>query len=150
MLCYANGNIEGMNTPAGVPVSAVTRLYASMGDKVKVLDFTDEQIKEANGSYDLWTRYVIPANTYPGQTKDINTVAQPNFLATNANLLEEDVYQLTKSLYENLPYLSAIHKATSVMSIEKAIAGLPVPLHPGAARYYRERGITIPARLIAQ
>lgn len=145
-----NGNIEGMNTPAGVPVSAVTRLYASMGDKVTVLDFTDEQIKEANGSYDLWTRYVIPANTYPGQTKDINTVAQPNFLATRADLSEEDVYQLTKSLYENLSYLSAIHKATSVMSLEKAIAGLPVPLHPGAARYYRESGINIPARLIGE
>ncbi|BFM49053.1 TAXI family TRAP transporter solute-binding subunit [Marinomonas sp. THO17] len=144
-----NGNIDGMNTPAGVPVSAVTRLYASMGDKVTVLDFTDEQMKAANGDYQLWTRYVIPANTYPGQTKDINTVAQPNFLATRADMSEEDVYQLTKSLYENLGYLSAIHKATSVMAIEKAIAGLPVPLHPGAARYYREVGLDIPARLIA-
>ncbi|MFT2097806.1 TAXI family TRAP transporter solute-binding subunit [Marinomonas sp. 2405UD66-6] len=145
-----NGNIEGMNTPAGVPVSAVTRLYASMNGKVKVLDYTDEQMKAANGNYDLWTRYVIPADTYPGQTKAINTVAQPNFLATHKNMSEEDVYELTKSLYENLAYLSAIHKATSVMSIEKAIAGLPVPLHPGAARYYRERGINIPARLIAE
>lgn len=145
-----NGNIEGMNTPAGVPVSAVTRLYASMGDKVKVLDYTDEQMKAANGNYDLWTRYVIPADTYPGQTKAINTVAQPNFLATHKNMSEDDVYQLTKSLYENLAYLSAIHKATSVMSIDKAIAGLPVPLHPGAARYYRERGINIPDRLIAE
>jgi len=52
-------------------------------------------------------------------------------------------------LYENLGYLSAIHKATKVMAIEKAIAGLPVPLHPGAARYYREQGIKIPAELIA-
>ncbi|MCV2403328.1 TAXI family TRAP transporter solute-binding subunit [Marinomonas sp. C2222] len=145
-----NGNIEGMNTPAGVPVSAVTRLYASMSGKVKVLDFTDEQMKQANGDYDLWTRYVIPANTYPGQTKEINTIAQPNFLVTHAGMSEDDVYQLTKALYENLTYLSAIHKATSVMSIEKAIAGLPVPLHPGAAKYYRERGIEIPARLVAK
>ncbi len=145
-----NGNIDGMNTPAGVPVSAVTRLYASMGDKVQVLDFTDEQMKAANGNYKLWTRYQIPANTYPGQTKPINTVAQPNFLASRADLSEEDVYQLTKSIYENLAYLSAIHKATAVMSLEKAIAGLPVPLHPGAARYYREQGVEIPAHLIAE
>ncbi|MCB5161303.1 TAXI family TRAP transporter solute-binding subunit [Marinomonas algarum] len=145
-----NGNIEGMNTPAGVPVSAVTRLFASMGDKVQVLDFTDEQVKEANGNYDLWTRYVIPANTYPGQTKEINTVAQPNFLSTRADISDDDVYELTKALYENLSYLSAIHKATSVMSIEKAISGLPVPLHPGALRYYRERGIDVPNRLIAE
>ncbi|MBJ7539156.1 TAXI family TRAP transporter solute-binding subunit [Marinomonas transparens] len=145
-----NGNIDGMNTPAGVPVSAVTRLYASMGDKVTVLDLTDKQMKDANGGYNLWTRYVIPANTYPGQTKAINTIAQPNFLAARADLSDEDVYQLTKSIYENLGYLSAIHKATAVMSIEKAIAGLPVPLHPGAAKYYREQGIEIPARLIAK
>lgn len=146
-----NGNIDGMNTPAGVPVSAVTRLYASMGaNKVTVLDFTDKQMKEANGNYKLWTRYVIPANTYPGQTKPINTIAQPNFLATRADVSEEDVYQLTKSLYENLGYLSAIHKATAVMSLQKAIDGLPVPLHPGAARFYREQGIKIPDDLIAK
>lgn len=144
-----NGTIDGMNIPAGVPVSAITRAYAAMGDKVQVLDFTDEQMKEANGDYTLWTRYVIPANTYPGQTKAINTIAQPNFLASRSDLPEEDVYLLTKSLYENLTYLSAIHKATAVMSIEKAIAGLPVPLHPGAARYYREQGISIPAHLVA-
>ena len=144
-----NGTIDGMNIPAGVPVSAITRAYAAMGDKVQVLDFTDAQMKEANGDYTLWTRYVIPANTYPGQTKAINTIAQPNFLASRSDLPEEDVYLLTKSLYENLTYLSAIHKATAVMSIEKAIAGLPVPLHPGAARYYREQGISIPAHLIA-
>lgn len=144
-----NGTIDGMNIPAGVPVSAITRAYAAMGDKVQVLDFTDAQMKEANGDYTLWTRYVIPANTYPGQTKAINTIAQPNFLASRSDLPEEDVYLLTKSLYENLTYLSAIHKATAVMSIEKAIAGLPVPLHPGAARYYREQGISIPAHLVA-
>lgn len=145
-----NGNVDGMNTPAGVPVSAITRVYASMGDKVQVLDFTDEQMKEANGNYKLWTRYVIPANTYPGQSKPINTIAQPNFLATQASMSDEDVYLLTKHIYENLPYLNAIHKATSVMALEKAIDGLPVPLHPGAARYYQEQGINIPAHLIAE
>lgn len=144
-----NGNIDGMNTPAGVPVSAVTQVFASMADKVKVLNFTDEQRLAANGKYKLWNKYVIPANTYPGQSEPINTVAQPNFLATRADLPEEDIYLLTKHIYENLTYLSAIHKATSVMALEKAIEGLPMPLHPGAARYYREQGINIPADLIA-
>lgn len=145
-----NGTIDGMNIPAGAPVSAITRAFAALGDKITVLDFTDEQMKEANGNYKLWTRYVIPANTYPSQTKAINTIAQPNFLASRADLPEEEVYILTKNIYENLPYLSAIHKATAVMAIEKAIAGLPMPLHPGAARYYKEQGINIPAHLIAK
>lgn len=145
-----NGTIDGMNIPSGVPTSAITRAYAALGNDITVLDFSDEQIKQANGNYQLWTRFEIPANTYPGQTKAINTIAQPNFLAVNDDMSEEDVYQLTKTIYENLPFLNGIHKATKAMSLEKAIAGLPVPLHPGAARYYREAGLTIPAHLIAE
>ena len=145
-----NGTIEGMNIPSGVPTSAITRAYAALGDDITILNFTDEQIKQANGNFQLWTRFNIPANTYPGQTKDINTIAQPNFLAIRDDVSEEDVYQLTKTIYENLPFLNGIHKATKAMALEKAIAGLPVPLHPGAARYYREAGLTIPAHLIAE
>ena len=62
-----NGQIVGMSTPAGVPASAVTRAMAAMGDKVKILNFTDEQAKKADGGLNLWTRYVIPADTYPGR-----------------------------------------------------------------------------------
>ena len=56
---------------------------------------------------------------------------------------------ITKTIYENLAFLQAIHPATKDMMIEAAIAGLPVPLHPGAVRYYQEIGIDVPARLIA-
>lgn len=139
-----NGTIDGMNTPAGVPVGAVTQAFAALGKDISILSFTDEQIKEANGNYNLWTKYEIPANTYPGLDKPITTIAQPNFLAVREDISEEDVYQLTKAIYENLPFLQGIHKATKAMAIEKAIAGLPVPLHPGAARYYKEMGIEIP------
>lgn len=143
-----NGQISAMSTPAGVPTGAVTRTLASMGDKVQILDFTDEQMKEADGGLNLWTRYVIPAGTYPNQEKDINTIAQPNFLAVRADLDDEAVYLITKTIYENLPFLNAIHKATSVMSVEKAMAGLPMPLHPGALKYYQEAGLTIPKHLM--
>ncbi|WP_182026632.1 TAXI family TRAP transporter solute-binding subunit [Vibrio rotiferianus] len=145
-----NGTIDGMNTPAGVPVGAVTQAFAALGKDISILSFTDEQIKEANGSYNLWTKYEIPANTYPGLDKPITTIAQPNFLAVREDISEEDVYQLTKAIYENLPFLQGIHKATKAMAIEKAIAGLPVPLHPGAARYYKEMGIEIPSDLMAK
>ncbi|MBD1400096.1 TAXI family TRAP transporter solute-binding subunit [Pelovirga terrestris] len=145
-----NGQVAGMSTPAGAPVSAVTRTFATMGDDVVVLDFTDEQMKQADSGMELWTRYVVPAGTYPGQVKDINTIAQPNFLAVRADVDEDAVYQITKTIYENLPFLNAIHSATRVMAIEKAIAGLPMPLHPGALKYFREVGLNIPARLIAE
>jgi len=145
-----NGQIVGMGTPAGVPASAVTRALASMGDKATLLSFTDEQAKKADGGLGLWTPYRIPAGAYPGLKKDVMTIAQPNFLAVRKDIDEETVYLITKTIYENLPFLNAIHKATKAMSTEKAIAGLPMPLHPGAARYYKEIGMTIPDNLIAK
>lgn len=143
-----NGTIDGMNTPAGVPVGAVTQAFAALGEDIQILSFTDEQIKQANGDYNIWTKYEIPANTYPGVDKPITTIAQPNFLAVREDISKEDVYQLTKAIYENLPFLQGIHKATKAMALEKGIAGLPVPLHPGAARYYKEVGIELPSELI--
>ena len=145
-----NGQIAGLGIPGGAPTGAITRVMAAMGDKITILDFTDEQAKKADGGFELYTRYVIKSGTYPGQAKDINTIAQPNFLAVRADVDEEAVYMITKTIYENLPFLNAIHKATSVMALEKALAGLPMPLHPGAAKYFKEAGLDIPDRLMPQ
>ena len=144
-----NGQVKGVGIPAGVPTGAISQLMASAGDSVTPLEVTDEQMAAMDGGRNLWTRFVIPAGTYPGQEADWNTIAQPNFLATNADVSEENVYLITKTIYENLPFLQAIHPATKAMAIDKAIAGLPLPLHPGAAKYYQEQGIEIPERLIA-
>lgn len=145
-----NRNVEGMNTPAGPPVSAVTKAFAAMGDDIRVLDFTDAQMARANGDGSLWTRFVIPAGTYPGQTADIKTIAQPNFLAVREDVDTEAVYKITKTIFENLPFLNGIHPATKAMNLEAAIAGLPVPLHPGSARYFKEVGVSIPDSLMAK
>ncbi|GAD02395.1 TAXI family TRAP transporter solute-binding subunit [Agarivorans albus] len=145
-----NGQVEAINTPAGAPTGAVTKLFAAAAKDVSPLDVTDEQMEKANGGLGLWTRYVIPAGTYPNLDKDWNTMAQPNFLAVHADVDEEFVYLLTKTIYENLGFLQAIHKATNAMALDKALAGLPAPLHPGAARYYREAGLNIPDNLVAQ
>lgn len=144
-----NGQVKAVGIPAGVPTGAISQLMAAAGDSVMPLQVTDEQMMQMDGGRELWTRYVIPAGTYPGQDEDWNTIAQPNFLAVNADVSEENVYLITKTIYENLSFLQAIHPATKAMALDKAIAGLPVPLHPGAARYYQEQGVEIPERLIA-
>jgi len=143
-----DGRVAGVGIPAGVPTGAITKLLASAGSKVTPLQFSPELAAKADGGLDLWTPYLIAAGTYPNQGEDWHTIAQPNFLATRADVNEEFVYLLTKTIYENLPFLNAIHKATKVMELEKALAGLPVPLHKGAARYYKEAGVQIPARLL--
>lgn len=145
-----NGQVAGISTPAGAPVGAITKAFASMGDKITLLSFTPEQLAKADGGLELWTPYKIPAGTYPSVDKDIMTIAQPNFLAVRADVPEEDVYLMTKTMYENLGFLNAIHSATKAMSLETAIAGLPMPLHPGAKRYFEEAGVKIPEKLVAQ
>jgi TRAP transporter TAXI family solute receptor len=144
-----NRRVNLISTPAGAPVAAVTAAFASLvPGSIQVLDFTDEEMKRANGKFgDLWTRHVIPSNIYPGQTKPIRTIAQPNFLAVRNDVPEETIYQITKTIYNNLGFLKVIHRATRVMSLKRAIAGLPLPLHPGAARFYKEKGISIPSNL---
>ncbi len=144
-----DGKVDVIATPAGVPVGALTKVFAALGDDIRLLDFTPEQARKADGGLGLWTPYRIPAGTYPGQKNDVNTIAQPNFLAVRADVPENDVYLITKTIYENLTFLRAIHKATSVMVLEKAIEGLPMPLHPGAARYFKEAGLVVPERLIS-
>ncbi len=143
-----NGQVAGVGMPGGVPVGALSQLFASAGDGVKLLSFTEEEMKTGDGGRELWTEFVIPAGTYPGQAEDVTTIAQPNFMATRADVPENDVYLITKTIYENLPFLQAIHPATKAMAVEKAIAGLPLPLHPGAAKYYKEAGLEIPERLM--
>ena len=143
-----DGKADLIGTPAGVPAGAITKLLAAKGDAVRLLSFTPEQAAKADAGMELWTPYRIPAGTYPGQDADVETIAQPNFLAVRADVSEEDVYKITKTFYENLGFLQSIHKATNAMALEKAIIGLPMPLHPGAARYYKEAGLEIPARLI--
>ncbi len=143
-----DGRIVGANIPAGVPVSAITQMYAMMGDRSTVLDFSDEHLAAVNKDFELWVRFPIEPGTYPGQTKTINTIAQPNILVVSTDLDEETVYKITKTIYENLPFLNNIHSATTAMNIKQALDGMPMPLHPGAVRYYKEVGLQIPDRLL--
>jgi uncharacterized protein len=144
-----NQMIDGMNAPAGVPVGAVTRALAATRGDVVILGFTDEQLAAINAGYEgLWSHFDLAPETYPHQDKAVRTIAQPNFLAVTTDVPEDHVYLVVRTIYENLPFLHAFHAATRSMHLDNAIDGLPAPLHPGALRYYRERGLVIPDRLL--
>lgn len=84
----------------------------------------------------------IPANTYDGQAEDVKTAAIVNILVTSADVPEDLAYQMTKQLHENRDTLVNAHAAAKAISLEGALRAMPVPLHPGAARYYKEKGIS--------
>ena len=145
------GLIAGMNTPAGIPVSAVAEAYETLGSKeIAILEFTKGQLEKVNSTYPVWNHYSIPAHTYIGQSREIISIAQPNFLAARPELSEEIVYKIVKNIYENLPFLYDIHNATLAINLERAIQGLPVPLHPGAVQYFQEVGLEISVDLLPE
>ena len=145
-----DGNIVGMNIPAGAPVSSITQAYAMLGDRLTILNWTQETLDKLNAKYPLWDWYDFPPGTYPNQTKLIRTIGSPNVLVTRSDIPEDVVYNVTKVIWENLATLQEIHGATKDMRLEIATDGLGAPLHPGAIRYYREVGLEIPERLILQ
>ncbi len=144
---FQNQRIDGMNTPAGVPVGAVTRTLAA--SDARILEFDEEQLGRVNRDFsDLWQFFEISADTYPDQPEPVRTIAQANLLAVTADVPDEHVYRVLSTVYENLGFLHAYHAATRSMELDRALTGLPVPLHPGAVRFYRERGLEIPEALL--
>jgi hypothetical protein len=84
---------------------------------------------------------IIPANTYNGQDKDVPTAAVVNYLGSNSDVSDDIAYEMTRLIFDSLPELSTAHVAGKEIKLETAATGSPVPLHPGAIRYYREKGV---------
>lgn len=139
------GVIAGANIESGIGVEAVRQALSRMGDRLTLLGVTEEQVQRFDAGSGYVRPATIPAGTYPGHEDEVvHSIGQPNFLAVDASVPDEDVYQFTRTLYENLDYLCELHTATCEMTLETAVQGLPVPLHPGAERYFREMGLTMP------
>jgi len=142
-----DGRLDGGSLPAGIPVSSIMDMAAS-GVKASVLDVTDEQLNSINSVFNTWFRFTIPAGTYTGIDKEIQTIAQPNFLAVTTELDEDLVYKLTKTIYENIDEVHKIHNSAKEIQLETALNGLPAPLHIGAYKYFVEAGLDVPEHLI--
>lgn len=83
----------------------------------------------------------IPADTYNGQPQAVPTASVVNFLVTHEGVSTDTVYKMTKTMFENLDKLTAAHAAAKGVKLETATANMPIPLHPGAEKYYREKGL---------
>ncbi|MEM8949020.1 MAG: TAXI family TRAP transporter solute-binding subunit, partial [Pseudomonadota bacterium] len=140
----AAGEIDGMSVSGGVPIGAVQDVFEKLGDEVNALEITDEQLALIDGGRRLWQRVVIPGGTYPGQDRDIFTIGMPNILAVRADVSDDVVYQITKTIFEELNYLHGLHSTTRQISLDNAVNNLPLPIHEGAARYFAEKGVELP------
>jgi TRAP transporter TAXI family solute receptor len=131
-----NRQLDATLQSAGIGVASIRDLAASLPINVVAVS---PEITEAIGAPFLSA--VIPAGTYDGQTEDVTPAAVGNFQLTHEDVPEETAYQMTKLLFETLDHLAAAHAAARSIDVANALAGMPLELHPGAERYYREVGI---------
>jgi len=140
----ADGRIDGMSLSGGVPIGAVQDVFEELGEGLAALEINDEQLAVIDGGRGLWQRVVIPSGTYPGQDRDIFTIGTPNILAVRADVDEDSVYQITRTIFEELEYLHGLHSTTRQISLDNAVNNLPFAIHEGAARYFKEKGVELP------
>jgi TRAP transporter TAXI family solute receptor len=131
-----NRQLDGTLQSAGLGVASIRDLASSID--INVVAIPAETAEALGAPYVAAT---IPAGTYDGQEEDVSTVAVSNFLVTHAGVSDDLAYEMTRLLYENLDTLEANHMAAADIKIENALNGMPIPLHPGAERYYREQGM---------
>ena len=131
-----NRQLDATLPSAGLGVAAIRDLASSL--EIVVVEIPAALVDKIGAPY---VKATIPANTYTGQTTDVQGAAVVNYLVTRANLADDLVYQMTKSVFDDRAELVAAHQAANDIKLENALNGMPIPLHPGAQRYFREKGL---------
>lgn len=145
---------------SGVPNASMIEI--STTKEVEFIPFPEDIAKKLSDKYPYYTLVTMPANSYPNQPNAVKAIAMMALWVTSSDVSEKDVYDVTKNLWEDtgLIYrekqekiscadvLAQVHKQGENVKLENALLGMTVPLHVGAYKYYKERGIEIPASCI--
>lgn len=131
-----NRQLDATLQSAGLGVAAIRDLASSV--PINVVEIPAAIVEKTGAPY---IKSVIPKGTYTGQDSDVQTAAIVNYLVTRSDLSDNAVYEMTRAIFDNLDELRAAHAAAKDIDIKKALEGMPVPVHPGALRYFKEHGI---------
>jgi len=131
-----NRQLNATLQSAGLGVASLKDLSTST--EISVVSVPKEVVDKIGAPF---KSVIIPANTYTGQDKDVPTAAVINYLVTSSAVSDDLAYQMTKLIFESLPELANSHAAGKEIRLETAASGSPVRLHPGAIRYYKEKGL---------
>ncbi|MDD4688806.1 MAG: TAXI family TRAP transporter solute-binding subunit [Eubacteriales bacterium] len=137
-----DGKIDAAFIVAGPPTPAITEL--STTNNAYLIPIDGKLAKKIMADSPFYTTYKIPAGTYSGQDKDVETITVKATLIVSANASDEDVYNLTAAIFDNAEAITKENSKGSELSIENATSGMTVPFHAGAAKYFAEKGIEVP------
>ena len=136
-----DGKIDAAFIVAGPPTPAITELFTTNTAYLVPIDgeIADKLMKDCS----YYTVHSIPANTYNGQTEEVKTVTVKATLIVSASASEDEVYNITKAIFDNIDSITAAHAKGAELSIENATSGMTAPFHAGAAKYFKEKGVEV-------
>ena len=133
------GRVDAAFFTTGLGSAVVVDLFAS--GKISMVPIDHVPAEVLRKEYPFYTLERIPANTYKGQDREVLTPAVMAMLVARRDLPEDLVYKFTRAIFDNLAELHSAHAAARSLTLPTAQNGMPVPLHPGAERFYREKGM---------
>ncbi|MBR5543558.1 MAG: TAXI family TRAP transporter solute-binding subunit [Oscillospiraceae bacterium] len=136
-----DGKIDAAFIVAGAPTPAITELCTTNSAYLVPIDGAVAEKMMADCPF--YTTYTVPAGTYAGQTEDVTTVTVKATLIVSADAAEEDVYNLTAAIFDNIEAITAENAKGAELSIENATEGMTVPFHAGAAKYFAEKNVEV-------
>lgn len=138
-----DGKIDAYFWDGGIPTASITDLGATPGIDLKLISHGDAVPKMTAKYGPLYDQGVIPAKSYPGQDKEVAIAVVWNILVCNADMKDDIAYKIVKTIFEKKDDLVAVHKAANNIKLEAQKTGSPLPFHPGAAKYFKEKGIAV-------
>ncbi|MFP3390902.1 TAXI family TRAP transporter solute-binding subunit [Brevibacillus sp. SIMBA_040] len=132
-----DGQLDAAFQTAGTPTAAITELAATIG--VKIIPIDADKIDAIIAKYPFYVKTVVPANTYQTVPEEVTTVSVKSMLLVRADLSEDLVYKVTKAIFENTDKLG--HAKAKEIKMESVLAGVSIPIHPGAKKYFDEKGV---------
>ena len=136
---YKDKHIDAFIVTAGIPNAGI--MDVATQNEIRILDIPADITAKLTQKYPFLAAAKVPANTYKGQTTEVSTVAVTAVLICGSSLSEAMVYNLTKALFENQAELAAAHAKGKELNPQYAVKGVSIPFHPGAVKYYKEKGL---------
>jgi len=136
---FKDKHIDAFIVTAGIPNSGI--MDVSTQNEIRILDIPSDVAGKLTQKYPFLAAVKVPANTYKGQTADVSTVAVNAVLIAGNQLKDDMVYNLTKALFESQAELASAHAKGKELNAQYAVQGVSIPFHPGAVKYYKEKGL---------
>ena len=136
--------IDALIWVGGLPTAAITDLATTPGITLRLIDHAQYADALNRKWGPLYVKGTIPANTYKGQTADVTNLDVWNLLVADRKMSDQMAYTIVKTLMEKKDELVAVHREAKNITLEAQASGSPIPFHPGARKYFEERGVKMP------